>query len=725
VLAVIYLITMTIAGLAVVQHCLPTAPSLVKLAGGLLVGIVFTAWITYAVALGLHSATDESLLIGIFAALAVHGVLIGLLGRGLIASRIRITPFELALVALSLALSFWLMDNRLLVAYDAPGDPLLVSAETWGDTALHTALSRSFAEGANYPTEYPFFANEPIRYHFGYDFFAGALQKGDLSVGLSFNLPGALGFTAMMVLLFSVGRVLFMAPGDDRKPWWRIRSVWIGLIAVAVLITNQSLEWLRWFNPSEPSRRAQYDLSFVDALKPANWWDHSGYLSIGPYYPDKIAIFNTLNVYLTQTHLIIGMAVVLFVAFGLLRPLRRGEPLPRDRMLLLGAMFGLSFWLNGVLFIAAGVFFGSLLVIFAVSGAFRHAQSVEPEIRISQFGAEFWRWAKDIAWFAVPALALALPQAVWLNGGIGTNGSIRGHWGYLVCSSPNAGCHGLDSHGIAEMDLLNLSDWGEFVNYWLLNEGLVFPLLIVAAVIGSRSDRKIMAAVMVVFIAGSSFYLSRDLGGHNHKIFNLWEVLAAPFVGYALVELWNIGRGKLGTLTVGSFAHVVQPAMWLAVPVAGFFLVLSGLLDFMTIKNDFEVSVFGDPPVVAATEWIEDHTPGDAVFLHNYGKLDSGWNIPNLAGRRSYLAYTPWASSAGYDVDSRMPLIARIYAAATKMEACDLLLQEEIDYVLIGPPERSGENFALNEPLYSTEFTRAGDIPPDYSVYDVRASCGP
>lgn len=719
-LAVLYLIALILAGLAAVQRVFPGAPSMVKLAGGFLLGIVTTAWATYIVALGFSPVTDKSLLAGILFALALNASVIYVLMRDLRPSSFRLRPWEIAFIGGALALSFWLMDNRLLIAYDAPGDPLLVSAETWGDTALHTALSRSFSEGTNYPTEYPFFANEPVRYHFGYDFFAGALQEGGMSLLLSFNLPGALGFTAMMMLLFSLARMLFPGERPDAT-WWRNKGVWAGLIAVCVLITNQSLEWLRWFDPSSGTRRAQYDLSFVDALKPANWWEHSGYLSIGPYYDDKIAIFNTLNVFLTQTHLIVGMGLVLFVAFGLVQPLRRAEPLARERMLLLGVTFGLSFWLNGVLYIAAGVFFGTLLVVYALTGAVRHAESVPGEIRISEFGRELARWARMAAWFIAPALLLALPQAVWLNGGLGNDGAFRTHIGYLVCSSPNSTCH---ANG--EMDLLDPSHWAEFVNYWLLNEGLVFPLLIVAALIGTRSDRKVLLAVMAVFVFGSLFQLSRDLGGHNHKIFNLWEVLAAPFIGYALVEVWTVGSGRLGTLRLGGAAALLRPLAWASVLVALLFLVLSGLLDFMTIKNDFEVSVFGDPPVVAAREWIEDNTPGDAVFLHNYGELNSDSNIANLAGRRSYLAYTPWASSAGYDVEARVPVIGQIYGAQDKAAACSLLRSEGIDYVIIGPPERTSGKFPLNEDLFRSGFTLAGQIAgaPEIAIYDVQASCG-
>jgi hypothetical protein len=477
-------------------------------------------------------------------------------------------------------------------------------------------------------------------------------------------------------------------------------------------MTNQSMEFIRYFERTG---------SLGDALNPHSWWNlgersqwTQGYLSIGPYTEDKIAIFNTLNVFLTQTHLIIGMAVVLFVAFGLLQPLRFGQQMPRQRMLLLGLLFGMSFWLNGVLYITAGVFFGALLVVFALSGAFRHAQKATPDRRVQEFAREFWRWAKEGAWFIVPALALAVPQAVWLNGGLGSDGSVRTHVGYLVCSSPNSNCY---ANG--EMDLANLSHWGEFVNYWLLNQGLMFPLLLVAFAIGTRSDLKILAAVMAVFVFGSLFQLSRDLGGHNHKIFNLWEILASLFVAYALVEIWNAGGRRLGQLSVA--APAVRVAGYAIVPVAFLFLVLSGLLDFMTIKNDWEVPVFGDNQ--PAVDWIDKNTEPDSVFLTAWGEL---YTAPTLAGRSVFLGYDPWASSAGYDVGPRIQVIGAIYGAQAKDAACGLLTDNDIDYVLIGPAERSGNRFALNEALFRDSFVAAGSAPAgaaQIDVYDVAASC--
>jgi hypothetical protein len=376
---------------------------------------------------------------------------------------------------------------------------------------------------------------------------------------------------------------------------------------------------------------------------------------------------------------------------------------------------------------------------------------------------------------------------------------------------------------------------------------------------------------MAVFVLGNSVQLSRDLGGHNHKVINLWEVLSGLFVGYALVEIASYGYAaamKLPRLRTGIRLPSFSPSMatslstvvallgvalalvgyalpWLEIKtssvsaltlsfgdwkdgasivlhqrpglvifpllallvstdailsiatpsrtsawprllaglgvvvvalafivtlkadttgealkigpiltiVGGLAIVLSafirpdmrlkidmdpfrplaiaacgvafllltatGLIDFMTIKNDFEVRVFGDPPEPEAIQWLQDNTPRDAVFLTNFGDL---YTAPTLAGRSVYLGYTPWASSAGYAVQPRQDVIKKIYEAQSKQAACQLLLPSQIDYVFIGSSERSGNNFKINEGLFKEQFTRAGAIPTDgdaFTFYDV------
>ncbi len=700
-LAAVYLLSLALAGIAAVTVLLPTAPVMVRLAGGFIAGIVAAVWVTYLVSLGLSPLTGDSLTVGIVVSILLSaGVLVTLVPRLRVAD-FRLRPLEIVLVGLALIFSFWLMDQRLSVD-DAPGNPVVVSANTWGDTGLHVSLARSFSQGENYPTEYPFYANEPIRYHFGYDFFAGALEKGGFNVPMAFNLPGALAFAAMMMLLFALARFLFAGHGGGTKDPGSLRNfgVWTGLIAVVLLLTNSSFAFVRYFD--------QYD-SVPEALKPAHWFDeHGSYLAVGPYTGDIISIFNTPNVYLTQTHLIVGMALVLFVAFGLVQPLREGVSLTRTRGALLGVLFGLSFWLNGVLYVSAGVFFGVLLVVFAVMAASRQGDFLE----------SFWGSTKEAAWFIVPALGLAIPQAIWLNGGVGTEGNVQTQIGYLVCSSPEAACHA--SRG---MDVLNVEHWGDFAEFWWLNIGLAIPLMVLAVFWGSNSDRKIFLAAMAVFLFGSTFQLSRDLGGHNHKIFNLWENLTNPFIAFALVGLWNVSAQRVQFAGWTIDGQVVRAAAkFVVVPLVFVFLVLSGMLDFMTIKNDFKVEVFGEKqPTI---EWIDENLPRDAVFLTTWGEL---YVAPNLAGRGVYLGYDPWAGSAGYDVETRRQQTAAIYGAPDKTTACGLLLREEIDYVQIGPQERSSGRFALDAGLFERDFVAAGSVEEaggTVAYYDVAASCG-
>ena len=77
------------------------------------------------------------------------------------------------------------------------GDPV------FSDFAPHLAVIRSFSVGSNFPTEYPHFAGEGIRYHFFFEFLTGNLEFLGLRIDWAFNLPSILSLLAFLVLLYA------------------------------------------------------------------------------------------------------------------------------------------------------------------------------------------------------------------------------------------------------------------------------------------------------------------------------------------------------------------------------------------------------------------------------------------------------------------------------------------------------------------------------------------
>src|SRR4030095_16131070 len=79
----------------------------------------------------------------------------------------------------------------------------------WSDFAQNLPLMKSFSRGHNFPTEYPHFIGEPIRYPFLFWFQAGNLEFLGLNLAWALNLLSVLSLFAMLVLLMTLGELLF------------------------------------------------------------------------------------------------------------------------------------------------------------------------------------------------------------------------------------------------------------------------------------------------------------------------------------------------------------------------------------------------------------------------------------------------------------------------------------------------------------------------------------
>src|SRR6266513_667693 len=99
----------------------------------------------------------------------------------------------------------WIM----FASFNSSGGKLKLSNPEYSDFGPNTALMQSFAVGHNFPTEYPHFSGDRIRYHFLFYFQAGNLEFLGLDPAWSLNLLSITTLLAMLIVVMTLGEVLF------------------------------------------------------------------------------------------------------------------------------------------------------------------------------------------------------------------------------------------------------------------------------------------------------------------------------------------------------------------------------------------------------------------------------------------------------------------------------------------------------------------------------------
>src|SRR5258708_4082529 len=120
------------------------------------------------------------------------------------------------LIAGYVVLVSWMM----FASFNAKEGKLLIANPEYSDFGPNTALMQSFAVGHNFPTEYPHFSGDRIRYHFLFYFQAGNLEFLGLNPAWSLNLLSISTIVAMLMLVMALGEVLF-----DSRAVGRLGSV--------------------------------------------------------------------------------------------------------------------------------------------------------------------------------------------------------------------------------------------------------------------------------------------------------------------------------------------------------------------------------------------------------------------------------------------------------------------------------------------------------------------
>src|SRR3989344_746842 len=248
--------------------------------------------------------------------------------------------FDLFLLLMFGLFSWWLFDKSF--GYDSVTNAFIIARHQVGDFALHLSLIRSFSWGNNFPPELPYFAGEPLPYHYLFDLLVGLLERVGVRIDMAFNGLSILFFSALLFLIYKLPQIIFA------------KSRLLGLLSVVLFLGNSSLAFISYF--------------VQNGLSLSKLWFLPDYLHIGPFDGSLISTFFTLNVYLNQRHLVAGLFMVLFVIYLLLVSHSRNVNLAHSWngfrfMLLLGVLLGVSSLIHTLVMVSASIFIFGFLVL--------------------------------------------------------------------------------------------------------------------------------------------------------------------------------------------------------------------------------------------------------------------------------------------------------------------------------------------------------------------------
>src|SRR5437016_13667517 len=186
-----------------------------RCAAAILVGLLVSSWFTYLAALA-FARTSKPLLWADLLFFAVGTAVISLLNRrssrgskpdaALIQPR---APGSETWDWITLGLYGVFVSWMMFASLNSTGGNLQIAHNEYSDFGPNTAIMQSFAVGHNFPTEYPHFSGDRIRYHFLFYFQAGNLEFLGLNPAWSLNLLSIVTLVAMLILALTLGEVVF------------------------------------------------------------------------------------------------------------------------------------------------------------------------------------------------------------------------------------------------------------------------------------------------------------------------------------------------------------------------------------------------------------------------------------------------------------------------------------------------------------------------------------
>src|SRR6266540_4250473 len=658
-----------------------------RCAAAILVGLLVSSWFTYLAALAFARASKPLLwadLLFFAVAVAAISLLNRRSSRGSKPHAALIEPrapgsetWDWLTLGLYGVLVCWMM----FASLNSTGGNLQIAHNEYSDFGPNTAIMQSFAVGHNFPTEYPHFSGDRIRYHFLFYFQAGNLEFLGLNPAWSLNLLSIVTLVAMLTLAMTLGAVIF-------------NSRTVGRLGSLLFFFFGSLSYVPFLHRQGSVRAAIQAIRQQREFLP----------SIFPYRGELWGTWSQVT-YLNQRHFASAIGILLLVLIFLViryrmrpkrpkappsidsvaaqpnpapeiaadtgpedapRPENVSEPIsdmtsasvttepkqevvvPAERFrdtlsgfIFSGVLLGLLPMWNSAVFIAAAPVLGVLFILFS--------------LRLQMLV------------LAITAGVIALPQMLYLGTGSGRAQMPRLlHWGYMV-DQPTA---------------------ANVAKYLGFTFGFKWLLIALALIFVSWFQRRLFLAALSLLGVAFCFQFTIEVLA-NQKFLHIWVILANLFVAFALWRLWRLSLG--GTTLPGKFVAIVL-----------FLLVIpGGVIDFFPIHNTgwSEVTYRNDPLI----DWLKKNTTPRDIFL-----TDRFVNHPILmAGRRVFYGWPYYGWSAGYNAGKRDRVYTELFENKDPWKVYHLLKENGISYVAYDNAIRQAQFIKRpNQELYATYFPK-------------------
>ena len=365
-------------------------------------------------------------------------------------------------------------------------DGILYSGfSVFGDYAPHTAMMRSFSRGNNFPTQYPHYGGQDVKYHFMFQFLVGNLEYLGLRIDIGYNLVSILSLTGFLMILYAISYRMF-------------HSFCAGASALVFFFFRSGTAFWQYlwehFRAGDLVETLRANTSFIGYTTNENW-----------------GLWN-FNVYLNQRHLAFGLLMVSAAVWIFMEWLEAGCSHSENGIVWIGKrIFSKDAWAGRNVKIAV------LLGVFLGLTAFWNGAALIGGLLILAGMAVFSDGKLDYAICA--ALAVFFSE---LQSKLFVSGSVMSpsfYWGFLAENKSLVGVIGY----LAEIS------------------GFFFVGLVVTVVFLKRKERAVLFGFLIPLVFAFLVSLTPDINV-NHKYVMISYAFTAVFWGWTVRRLFLAGK---------------------------------------------------------------------------------------------------------------------------------------------------------------------------------------